>query len=248
MTFLLQMLAYGGGSAAVAYLLFQWLGKTWIENKFAQRLDQLRHQQALELQRLRVEIDAMLSGALKLQEDLARADRLEGVGGTKAHIPLRFKYESSPELTIQGGTIGQKIVPHYILSLHGTALSEEYRSSFGGHTFGVKCIARLAAEVLYQASKQLCVHGYRFGPVSYQHTAICISHSGQGAAIGLGGTPQMSLRSLDTDVLRKEPVEPFISQDEWRIVVFPASYVKGDPKEPLKINVSPDHFFEYIRS
>jgi inorganic triphosphatase YgiF len=62
------MVAYGGGSAAVAYFLFQWLGKTWIENKFAQRLDQLRHQQALELQRLRVEIDAMLSGALKLQE------------------------------------------------------------------------------------------------------------------------------------------------------------------------------------
>lgn len=66
--FFLQMLAYGGGSAAVAYLLFQWLGKTWIEDKFAQRLDQLRHQQALEIQRLRVEIDSMLSGALKLQE------------------------------------------------------------------------------------------------------------------------------------------------------------------------------------
>ena len=66
--FLLQILAYGGGSAVIAYLLFQWLGKTWIENKFEQRLDQLRHQQALELQRLRVEIDAMLSGALKLQE------------------------------------------------------------------------------------------------------------------------------------------------------------------------------------
>jgi hypothetical protein len=66
--FILQMLAYGGGSTAVAYLLFQTLGKSWIENKFAQRLDQYRHQQALELQRLRVEIDAMLSGALKLQE------------------------------------------------------------------------------------------------------------------------------------------------------------------------------------
>jgi len=49
-------------------LLFQWLGKTWIENKFAQRLDEMRHQQALEIQRLRVEIDAMLSGALKLQD------------------------------------------------------------------------------------------------------------------------------------------------------------------------------------
>ncbi len=66
--FLLQMLAYGGGAAAVAYLLFQYLGKTWIENKFAQRLDQLRHQQAMELQRLRVEIDSLLSGAIKLQE------------------------------------------------------------------------------------------------------------------------------------------------------------------------------------
>ncbi|WP_312591822.1 hypothetical protein [Stutzerimonas nitrititolerans] len=66
--FILQMLAYGGGSAALSYLLFQWLGKTWIENKFTERLDLLRHQHALEIQRLRVEIDAMLSGALKLQE------------------------------------------------------------------------------------------------------------------------------------------------------------------------------------
>lgn len=62
------MVAYGGGGAAVAYLLFQHLGKSWIESKFAARLDELRHQQALELQRLRVEIDALLSGAIKLQD------------------------------------------------------------------------------------------------------------------------------------------------------------------------------------
>lgn len=66
--FLAQVLAYGGGGAAVSYLLFQYFGKTWIENKFAQRLEQLRHQQALDLQRLRVEIDSLLSGAIKLQE------------------------------------------------------------------------------------------------------------------------------------------------------------------------------------
>jgi hypothetical protein len=66
--FLLEMLAYGGGSVVIAYLTFQWLGQKWIENKFAERLDQLRHQQALEIQRLRVEIDSMLSGTLKLQE------------------------------------------------------------------------------------------------------------------------------------------------------------------------------------
>lgn len=181
-------------------------------------------------------------------EDLARADRLEGVGGTKTHIPLRFKYESSPELTIQGpGIIGQEIVPHYILSLHGTAVSEECRRSFGGYTFGVKCIAKLAAEVLYQASRQLGVLGYRFGAVSYQHTALCVSHSSQGAAIGFGGNPPIALKSVDSDVLRKEPAEPFIGQDEWRIVVFPTSYVNGDPNDPLKIAVSPDHFYEYIR-
>lgn len=66
--FLLQILAYGGGLVGVTYLLLQWLGKTWIENKLAQRLDEFRHQQALELQRFRVEIDAMLSGTVKLQE------------------------------------------------------------------------------------------------------------------------------------------------------------------------------------
>ncbi len=66
--FIGQLVAYGGGSVAIAYLAFQFLGKSWIEAKFAERLEQLRHDQALELQRLRVEIDSMLSGALKIQE------------------------------------------------------------------------------------------------------------------------------------------------------------------------------------
>jgi hypothetical protein len=67
-SFLGQVISVGGGAAVISYLLFQFLGKSWIENKFAQRLDQLKHEQALELQRLRVEIDSLLSGALKLQE------------------------------------------------------------------------------------------------------------------------------------------------------------------------------------
>jgi hypothetical protein len=67
-SFLGQMIAFGGGGAVIAYLLFQHLGKKWIENKFAERLNLLRHQHALELQRLRLEIDALLSGAIKLQE------------------------------------------------------------------------------------------------------------------------------------------------------------------------------------
>ncbi|MFO1328097.1 MAG: hypothetical protein U1F56_12125 [Rubrivivax sp.] len=66
--FIGSAIAYGGGGAVVAYLLFQYLGKTWIENKFASRLDLLKHQHALELQRLRVEIDSMLTATVKLQE------------------------------------------------------------------------------------------------------------------------------------------------------------------------------------
>ncbi len=63
-----EMIAYGGGAAAIAYLIFQFLGKSWIENKFSERMEQMRHDQALELQRLKVEIDSLLSGAIKLQE------------------------------------------------------------------------------------------------------------------------------------------------------------------------------------
>lgn len=63
-----KLVAVGGGGAVVAYGLFRYLGSKWIENKFAERLEQLRHTQALELQRLRVEIDSLLSGAIKLQD------------------------------------------------------------------------------------------------------------------------------------------------------------------------------------
>jgi hypothetical protein len=66
--FLTRLIAYGGGSAAVAYLMFRHLGQSWIENKFSQRLEQFKHQQALEIQRLRIEIDSTLSGVLKMQE------------------------------------------------------------------------------------------------------------------------------------------------------------------------------------
>src|ERR1700729_4202931 len=62
----LVLSASAGG--AVAFGLFRFLGKSWVESKFAERLEAFKHQQALEIQRLRVEIESMLSGALKLQE------------------------------------------------------------------------------------------------------------------------------------------------------------------------------------
>lgn len=66
--FLGEVVAYGGGSSLIAFLVFRFLGKNWIENMFAQKLQDYKHHQALELQRLKVEIDSMLSGVLKIQE------------------------------------------------------------------------------------------------------------------------------------------------------------------------------------
>lgn len=63
-----RALVYVVGSTATAYAAFRWLGEKWIEEKFARRLEALKHQQALEIQRLKVEIDALLSGTLKIQE------------------------------------------------------------------------------------------------------------------------------------------------------------------------------------
>lgn len=63
-----EVALYGGGSAAVAFFLFRHLGKGWIEAQFAERLEAFKHEQAKELQRLKVEVDSLLSGALKIQD------------------------------------------------------------------------------------------------------------------------------------------------------------------------------------
>lgn len=63
-----EVVLYGGGSAAVAFILFQYLGKGWIDARFAERLKAFEHEQAKELQRLKIEVESLLSGALKIQE------------------------------------------------------------------------------------------------------------------------------------------------------------------------------------
>ena len=63
-----EVILYGGGSATVAFLIFQALGKGWLNAKFSERLEAFKHEQAKELQALRVEVESLLSGALKIQE------------------------------------------------------------------------------------------------------------------------------------------------------------------------------------
>ena len=63
-----EVVVYGGGSATVAFFLFRYLGKGWIDARFAERLEVFKHDQAKELQRLKVEVESLLSGALKIQD------------------------------------------------------------------------------------------------------------------------------------------------------------------------------------
>ncbi len=59
---------YGGGSAAVAYGIFRHLGQGWIDARFATRLEAFKHEQAKEIHRLKIEVESILNGALKIQE------------------------------------------------------------------------------------------------------------------------------------------------------------------------------------
>lgn len=178
-------------------------------------------------------------------EDSIRADLSEGINSSRLAIPLHFEFHNGPAFQIAGsGLVGQQITPHYILSLHGNSISAEQLSSFGGHTFGVKSLSRLSAEVLYRATSAITCTGYRYGPVHYQRTSLCTTPSPIGsAAIQLRESPPLYLNPINTDVLRKDPILPFIEQDEWRIAVFTDGYLNGDSNAPLKIEVDPSHFF-----
>src|SRR5690606_10263997 len=138
-------------------------------------------------------------------EDEARRDAGEGVNGTQTLFPIHLESKGGPNLSLQGpGIVGQEIINHYIVSMHGTSITPEIRNEFGGFTLGVKSIFNLALELAVKAGEQLKVTGYRYGKVSYTHTALSITHGSGGSAIALGGNPPISLRSIDTDVLRKQ--------------------------------------------
>ena len=119
------------------------------------------------------------------------------------------------------------------------------RTSVGGEILRV---SKLSAEILYQASRCLRCNGYRYGPIFYRYSAFSLSlYSAGGAAIALGGNPNHYFNPISSDVLMKRPILPFVEQDEWRIAVFTDGYLGSDAALPLKINVSTDNFYPYLK-
>ena len=66
--FIGNVVAYGGGGAAVAYGLFVFFGKRWIENKFSERLEEYKNEQRKELEDFKLKINRLFNRITKIHE------------------------------------------------------------------------------------------------------------------------------------------------------------------------------------
>ena len=66
--FIAKVIAYGGSGAAIAYAIFVFLGKKWIENKFSERLEAYKHLQNKELEELKYKITLLFNRVTKIHE------------------------------------------------------------------------------------------------------------------------------------------------------------------------------------
>lgn len=62
------VLAAGGGGALIAYAIFRFLAVSWLETKFAEKMERQRHLNAKELATFRSEIDKDLQHTIRMQE------------------------------------------------------------------------------------------------------------------------------------------------------------------------------------
>ena len=67
-SFIVQVIAYAGGSAAVAFLMFKTLGEKWLDNKFRERLQRVEHGYAVELSKLKQRLDTAASGLNRIHQ------------------------------------------------------------------------------------------------------------------------------------------------------------------------------------
>lgn len=66
--FLGQLIAYGGGAAAIAYVLFIFLGRNVVENWFSRRMEAYKNAQAQELEEFKYKINALFNRVTKIHE------------------------------------------------------------------------------------------------------------------------------------------------------------------------------------
>ena len=67
-TLILAVLTGGGGGAVIAYKLFQNYGSGWLDQRFKKQLEEFKHEQQKELERLRSEINSEFSRVSKIHQ------------------------------------------------------------------------------------------------------------------------------------------------------------------------------------
>ena len=63
-----QFVALVGGGTIAGYAFFQWLGKRWLETRFAKNFEQFKHEQSQEIEKLRYRINALMDRTTKLHQ------------------------------------------------------------------------------------------------------------------------------------------------------------------------------------
>ena len=66
--FIGEIVVYGGGAVGLAYAIFVFLGKNWIENRFAARLQEYKSTQDKELEDVKYRINTLFSRVTKIHE------------------------------------------------------------------------------------------------------------------------------------------------------------------------------------
>ncbi len=183
-------------------------------------------------------------------EDEVRRDTGEGFSAGTTSLPLRIPLTSDDgnvqEMLLSGsGKTGQFLKPHYIMSMHGSSISVVEREKFGGYTLGIRSPGQLSNELSEKAEAHVSVVEWVCAQVMYLRPALTLTRCPLGGApIQLGSDTFLS--TCGRNALWKDPVSPFIEQDEWRLVIFVDHYLNGDPMAPLKLNVDASNFYRYL--
>jgi hypothetical protein len=90
------VIAVGGTGAVVSYGIFQWLGKSWLDQHFRRQLEELRHEQQKEIEQVRYQINSTFSRVSKIHdkefEVLPHAwELLHKAHGSTFHLASSFK-------------------------------------------------------------------------------------------------------------------------------------------------------------
>ena len=66
--FIGEVITLSGGGALIAYGIFSFLGKKWLEKKFAEKLEEFKRKQDQQMEQYRFEINSLFNRILKVHE------------------------------------------------------------------------------------------------------------------------------------------------------------------------------------